>query len=277
MHDLERQIIEWRKTIAKASHQKHEGLDELEAHLREEIDRLLHAGTPKEDVFQAAVSNLGLPSVLAAEFDKLIISRRVKWKPITIAHWICMVGSLVLGLWLVPRIMTGNIGLLLASHVGAVTIGYTMTFILGGLGICYVLAEWFGKTGPTARAAYREATCKFATVAAVLTACGVILAMFWAKEHMGRYWAWDPKECGGLLVLGSAIATMAVCWLQPNAPSTIAFTCVMGNICTAWAWFGANTGFRAGPLLIAFTISQCIVLAAIPLMHRRNGFAVTRQ
>jgi hypothetical protein len=72
------------------------------------------------------------------------------------------------------------------------------------------------------------------------------------------------------MVVSSALITLAVGWLRPASPHALAFTGVVGNLCTAWGWFGANTGFKAGPMLLVFTISQCLLLAGIPVIAHAN-------
>lgn len=256
--------------MAKLTGRRGEALDELEGHLREEIDRLLRAGTRKDQVLEAAASNLGAPAALAAEFDKAMNGGKAKWKPAAIAQWLCIAITALAGVWLIARVSDGRMGLLLASHVLAVISGYTMVFILGAMGICYALTEWLRGTGPSQRLVFQRVSLRLATAAGALTVIGIVLGMFWAKENWDRYWAWDPKETGALFVLGSALLTACVSWLRPANARALAVATIVGNICTAWAWFGTNTGFKAGPVLVAFTASQCLVLAAIPLLGQIN-------
>src|SRR5688572_20205971 len=191
MRDLEKQIAEWRRTVAKASGHREELLDELEAHLRDEIDRSRRGGASPDDAFQAAVSKLGAPSALAAEFDKLLHTRRAQWLPVKLARIFCIVAAVLLPVLLLPSIGEKK-GLLLACHVVCVTLGYGAMFIIGGLANCYVCAQWLGAPGPTQQYSLRRAIYRFAQGAAILTAIGTILGMFWAKGHWDRYWAWDP-------------------------------------------------------------------------------------
>jgi hypothetical protein len=287
MRDLEKQIADWRKSMAKATGHRPEALDELELHLRDEIDRLCRAGAAETDAFQTAVSNIGSAAALGAEFEKLTLARRAKWKPVTIAQVLCLgIAVLIAGL-LMARIGHGRMTPLLASHVLVVTVGYGTMFIMGGLGICYVLANWFGQTGPTQRYALQRATFQFATLSAVLTLVGIILGMIWAKENWDRYWAWDPKENGGLLVIVCAAATAALRWLKPARFETLAFLTIVGSMLTAWAWFGTagtvdRDGHRVGtmqftPFLVALTVAHCMALAAIPLIRLRSAVIARRQ
>ena len=44
MHNLEKSIAEWRKTMMAAPAVNHETLDELENHLRENVEQLVRSG-----------------------------------------------------------------------------------------------------------------------------------------------------------------------------------------------------------------------------------------
>lgn len=273
MPDLEKQIAEWRRSIATASKHRPDALDEFEIHLREEIDRLIRAGTSSEQAFDLAAAKLGSATALSAEFKKLEEMRRAKWKPTTLAQWACIAIAVLVFLFLVPRIGHGRMTLLLASHVLSITIGYVMMFIIGGLAICYVLAEWFNRTGPSQRYALRRTVLRLATISAVLTSIGIVLGMVWAKQNMGRYWDWDPKETGGAVVLLSAVMTGALGWLKPTSYNGLIIMGILGNIATAWGWFGVNAGTHSNPLLLVFIVAHCLLLAtffATTQMKRRE-------
>lgn len=272
MRDLEKQIAEWRRTMAKASGHREELLDELEAHLRDEMERLRRGGASPDEVFQVAVSKLGAPSALAAEFDKLMLSRRGQWLPVKLARIFCIVAAVLLAV--VLPVLGEKKGLLLASHVVSVTFGYLTMFIIGGLANCYVCAQWLGEPGPTQQYSLRRSIIQFAHVAAVLTAVGTILAMFWARDQWGRYWNWDPKEIGALFVLGWAMTLSGLRWVSRANQATVIFMAILANVITALAWFGTAgsvdaTGTVLGmqsllarPWLIVFIVVQFLFLAA---------------
>jgi hypothetical protein len=271
MRDFEKEIAAWRKTMARASGHNHEMLDELEAHLRDEIERLVCGGTTEDKVFQIALANLGSPSAVGAEFQKLADATRPKWKPVTIAQVVFVIVAVLCAGTLLPRIGHERMTILLASHILAATVGYVSMFIMGALGICYVLASWFQQIGRAQRYALRRASFQFATLAFTLTALAVVLGIFWAKENLGRFWAWDVKETGALFVLGSAIIMVGLCWLKGTSPNTIACMSIIGNVSTAWAWFGSvSGGFTPGPHLLVFAASQFVVLLGAAAFAIKN-------
>src|SRR5688572_14759809 len=164
MRDLEKKIAEWRRNMAKSAGQRVEPRDELETHLREEIERSARTGTSPEQAFELAVSKLGSADALRAEFHKLDQMRGAKWKPATFAQWACLAVGVLGAVVILPRIGQGRMTVLLTSHVLAVTIGYSTMFIVGGLAMCYVFAEWFQGTGPSQRYALRRTVFQLAAV-----------------------------------------------------------------------------------------------------------------
>ena len=61
MHNLEQRIAEWRKSILTGPSPtiRPEVLDELENHLRENVDQLLQTGLTETEAFQRAAATLG--------------------------------------------------------------------------------------------------------------------------------------------------------------------------------------------------------------------------
>ena len=120
---------------------------------------------------------------------------------------------------------------------------------------------------------------------------GTILGGIWADQSWGRFWGWDPKENGALLiVLWNAIILHAR-WGGMIKERGLMAMAVFGNIVTSFSWFGVNMlgiglhsyGFmdKAFPWLMAFDVSQValIVLALLPLallgQFQRNDRADT--
>jgi hypothetical protein len=263
MLNLEQRIAEWRQNMAKASGHRRELLEELEEHLREEIKRLARSGVAEENAFDLAVSKLGAPSAVAAEYDKLTSAQRTWW-PVKVARICAIAVMLLAGVALVLR--ADKIGVLLASHVWFATIGYLLMLAIGGLGVCYICSSWFGGPGPTHRHSLLRSISQFANLAAILTSVAVILGMFWAKENWGRYWAWDPREAGAALIIFWAVLISALECFRAGQ-TIVVFSAVLGSAITAGAWFGVNmkvSGGKVSPLVIAIVAAHFIVLASVP-------------
>ena len=74
MFDLDHHVRAWRAAVSNTFAAN--CLDELEAHLRDEFDRLTAAGSPPDQAWQASLNSLGNPKALATEFAKLAPSPR---------------------------------------------------------------------------------------------------------------------------------------------------------------------------------------------------------
>jgi hypothetical protein len=70
MFNLEEKIAEWRRGMHTAGVKNPEVLDELESHLREDIERKARSGSEIEAAFQMVVEQTGRADVLKEEFVK---------------------------------------------------------------------------------------------------------------------------------------------------------------------------------------------------------------
>ena len=174
----------------------------------------------------------------------------------------------------------------LATHVVVVTLGYASTFMAGLLGIAYVLLGLFTpllKHKP-GRMELGEALAQMVygivCFATLFSFTGTVLGGIWADQSWGRFWGWDPKENGALLiVLWNAIILHAR-WGGMIRERGLMNMAVFGNIVTSWSWFGVNMlgvglhsyGFMdaAFKWLVFFVVVQIgfIVLGLLPLKNK---------
>ena len=70
MFNLEQAMADWRRRMLAAGIKTPAPLDELESHLREDMERQVRAGWSAPQAFEAAVQRLGPPQALEAEFAK---------------------------------------------------------------------------------------------------------------------------------------------------------------------------------------------------------------
>ncbi|MBV9392229.1 MAG: cytochrome c biogenesis protein CcsA, partial [Verrucomicrobia bacterium] len=90
----------------------------------------------------------------------------------------------------------------LATHVVCESLGYSSVFLAGLLGIIYIFRGLFtttldSVTSKTLSRMIYGVVC-FATLFSLI---GTILGGIWADQSWGRFWGWDPKENGALLVV----------------------------------------------------------------------------
>ncbi|MGH8094666.1 MAG: cytochrome c biogenesis protein [Chthoniobacterales bacterium] len=159
----------------------------------------------------------------------------------------------------------------LATHVVCVTLGYASTFLAGFLALTYIVRGAFTPSLDRATAqSLSRMVYGVVCFATLFSFVGTILGGIWADQSRGRFWGWDPKENGALLiVLWNAIILHAR-WGGLVRQRGLMVMAVFGNIVTSWSWFGVNMlgiglhsyGFMdsAFPWLIAFGASQLAVM-----------------
>ena len=237
MHNLEQLVAEWRKTMMAARAVSHETLDELENHLRENVEQLLRSGMTEPEAFEHAVAQLGGARMIASEFRKLDQST---WLPVKLVIGFGLMLAVATMIFVIARLDAGRMNFLLAGHVFAVTLGYGTTFLVGALGICFVAQRCLSDFSPFRMRFLTRVTFFLGCVAAGLTAVGIILAMVWAKAEWGRYWAWDKKEIGAFVVIVWQICFLFAHRLSHVTSRGVLVMSLLGNIIVGLGWFGVN-------------------------------------
>ena len=129
----------------------------------------------------------------------------------------------------------------LATHVVAVTTGYASTFVAGFLALIYIVRGVFTKT-------LDEATGKslarmiygIVCFATLFSFVGTVLGGIWADQSWGRFWGWDPKENGALIIVLWNALILHLRWGGMIRERGLAVCAVGGNIVTSWSFFGVN-------------------------------------
>ena len=132
MSDVDRAISEWRRQMRAAGIEKPLLLDELESHLRDEVEQQLRSGATAEAAFDLALQRLGPAPELKAEFDRAggkTDVRSRKLLRISVLALPLFVGLVAFGSWFIQQ-RRGKIELTFAE--GALA--------LAALGIMVVLA-----------------------------------------------------------------------------------------------------------------------------------------
>jgi cytochrome c-type biogenesis protein CcsB len=100
----------------------------------------------------------------------------------------------------------------LSSQVGKIEIGKVMTKMVYGI-ICF---------------------------ATLFSFVGTVLGGIWADQSWGRFWGWDPKENGALLIVLWNATILHARWGGLVRERGLMNLAVVGNIVTSWSWFGVN-------------------------------------
>ena len=129
----------------------------------------------------------------------------------------------------------------LATHVVTITIGYSGTFVAGAIAIAYVLRRHLvRRPDPAATRTLVSMAYGVVCFALLFSFVGTVLGGIWADQSWGRFWGWDPKENGALLiVLWNAIILHAR-WGGFARERGIMAMAIFGNVITSLSWFGVN-------------------------------------
>ncbi|MEX2215585.1 MAG: cytochrome c biogenesis protein CcsA [Phycisphaeraceae bacterium] len=115
---------------------------------------------------------------------------------------------------------------------------------------------------------------------------GTVLGGIWADQSWGRFWGWDPKENGALMIVIWNALILHARWGGLIKARGLATLAVFGNIVTTWSWFGTNQlgaglhsyGFMDSAVfwIYVFVVSQLAIMAIslVPLKYWRS-FAET--
>jgi ABC-type transport system involved in cytochrome c biogenesis permease subunit len=76
--------------------------------------------------------------------------------------------------------------------------------------------------------------------ATLLSFVGTVLGGIWADQSWGRFWGWDPKENGAVLIVLWNSLILHARWCGLVKDRGVAVLAIFGNVMTAWSWFGTN-------------------------------------
>jgi cytochrome c-type biogenesis protein CcsB len=178
----------------------------------------------------------------------------------------------------------------LATHVVAITLGYAATFLAGVLAIAYIgmgvftsslTAEKPGRAEQDAPShVLPRMVYSILCFAMLFSFVGTVLGGIWADQSWGRFWGWDPKENGAVLIVLWNALILHARWAGLARDRGVMILAVFGNIVTALSWFGVNMlgiglhsyGFmdKAAAWLIGFCVFQ-LAVAVVPFWLPRRA------
>ena len=159
----------------------------------------------------------------------------------------------------------------LATHVTTITIGYSATFLAGLLAIMWIVRGIFSRSfsGEESQVLVKS-TYGVICFALFFSFVGTVLGGIWADQSWGRFWGWDPKENGALLIVLWNALILHARWAGYVRERGLMVMAVFGNIITSLSWFGVNMlgiglhsyGFtdKTFSALASFVLSQLIIM-----------------
>jgi hypothetical protein len=124
MFDLEQSIANWRQQMLAAGIKTPVLLEELESHLREEIEKLIKSGQGPQSAFEMAVKTIGQGAELKKEFKKCEPLEAGLVKLISIG---CSTFAFIYALWMLSFLLIDETNLL-TKTIGLLAV---VTIVLG--------------------------------------------------------------------------------------------------------------------------------------------------
>jgi MYXO-CTERM domain-containing protein len=132
----------------------------------------------------------------------------------------------------------------LATHVTSVTIGYSATIFAGVVGIKYLIALGLQRMGfGISQVTLKSLTTMLYGVicfAMLFSFTGTVLGGIWADASWGRFWGWDPKENGALLIVIWNALILHARWGGLVRERGVAILAIFGINVVLWSYFGTN-------------------------------------
>ncbi len=164
----------------------------------------------------------------------------------------------------------------LSTHVTCITIGYAAGLLAGAMAHVYVLGRAFRirRDDSDFYASLGRMVYGVVCFALFFSFIGTMLGGIWANYSWGRFWGWDPKENGALMIVlwqliilhartGGYVRDFGVCMLS-----------ILGACIVAFSWWGVNLlgvglhsyGFTRGiwgVLLLYWGVEAAVLLAGL--------------
>ena len=156
----------------------------------------------------------------------------------------------------------------LATHVTTIILGYGTSLMAGLIGHLYLIEKIRVPNNSKRLKSIYDNMFGVTLIALFFTLFGTILGGIWADQSWGRFWGWDPKENGALLIVLWQLMMVHMRLSGLAKPDRFALGMVLNNIVVIMAWFGVNLlsiglhsyGFASGIAvnIVIFTIVELV-------------------
>lgn len=159
----------------------------------------------------------------------------------------------------------------LSTHVTTVTTGYAAGLLAGALAHIYIFGRLF-RFRDRDKGFYKSVsrmTYGSLCFCLLFSVVGTVLGGIWANDSWGRFWGWDPKENGALMICLWTILILHGRMGGYLRDLGIAVCSVILGMVVAFSWWGTNLlgvglhsyGFTSGiwSVLVVFWVAQGFV------------------
>ena len=156
----------------------------------------------------------------------------------------------------------------LATHVTTITIGYAGGLLTAGLAHIYIFARVFNidEGDKSFRRFMTRIVYGGVCFTLFFSLVGTILGGVWANDSWGRFWGWDPKENGALIIVLWTLIILHARMAGYLREWGVHICAVVGSILVTFSWWHVNFlsiglhsyGFSGGEALKAIWTFYCL-------------------
>jgi len=171
----------------------------------------------------------------------------------------------------------------LAIHVTTVAMGYAGGLLAAAIAHVWILGRFFGlRKGD--KAFYKGISrMVYGTVcfSLLFSLFGTIMGGVWANDSWGRFWGWDPKENGALLIVLWMLVILHARLGGYIRERGLANLAVLGGVVVSMSWWGVNLlnvglhsyGFTSGVAMTLYWFwgieALILLLSSVDALLRR--------
>ncbi|MFC5049740.1 cytochrome c biogenesis protein [Rubritalea spongiae] len=173
----------------------------------------------------------------------------------------------------------------LATHVTTITIGYAGGLLTAGLSHVYIFARIFNidEGDKSFRRFMTRIVYGGVCFTLFFSLVGTILGGVWANDSWGRFWGWDPKENGALIIVLWTLIILHARMAGYIKEWGIHICAVFGSILVTFSWWHVNFlsvglhnyGFTAGDGLKAiwsfYALEVLVIVLGISFAWYENA------
>ena len=168
----------------------------------------------------------------------------------------------------------------LGIHVLHITMGYATCCVAGILGHIYLIQALISPQDKKSLDMTYRYTTGVLGAGLALTVLGTTMGGIWADQSWGRFWGWDPKENGALLIILWCAIIFHARIARFIGPVGFAASSALVIAVVMWAWFGVNLlsvglhsyGFTSGiatNLAVYYACEAVFLIVTVPLAKKR--------
>ncbi len=217
-----------------------------------------------------------------------VFSRRGVRKDIAVPAW--LMGGVLIALssgfgggqdtlGILQAVLDTNFWLMV--HVLTISLGYALNLFAGVVAHLYLGTKILQRYREDRLERLYRLIYAFLASGLVFTFAGTMLGGFWADQAWGRFWGWDPKENGALMIVlwGSILLHARPAGLVKDTGFAVGTVLTIPVV--LFSWFGVNLlgvglhsyGFRNGSLigLAGFSAFELVLAGSVGLILRARS------